>query len=63
MKFTIEYIEYAVLIITRISMIFFIVPFFLNVNIPVRIKIALSFFLSLIIMNSVDYSAVSIMGC
>jgi flagellar biosynthetic protein FliR len=61
-KFTIEYIEYAVLIITRISMIFFIVPFFGNVNIPVRIKIALSFFLSLIIMNSVDYSAVSYQG-
>ena len=62
MKFTIEYIEYAVLIITRISMIFFIVPFFGNVNIPVRIKIALSFFLSLIIMKSVDYSAVSYQG-
>ena len=62
MKFSIEYIEYAVLIITRISMIFFIVPFFGNVNIPVRIKIALSFFLSLIIMNSVDYSAVSYQG-
>lgn len=62
MKFTIEYIEYAVLIITRISMIFFIVPFFGNVNIPVRIKIALSFFLSLIIMNSADYSAVSYQG-
>lgn len=62
MKFTIEYIEYAVLIITRISMIFFIVPFFGNVNIPIRIKIALSFFLSLIIMNSVDYSAVSYQG-
>ena len=62
MKFTIEYIEYAVLIITRISVIFFIVPFFGNVNIPVRIKIALSFFLSLIIMNSVDYSAVSYQG-
>lgn len=62
MKFTIEYIEYAVLIITRISMIFFIVPFFGNVNIPVRIKIALSFFLSLIIMNSVDYLAVSYQG-
>ena len=62
MKFTIEYIEYAVLIITRISMIFFIVPFFGNVNIPVRIKIAHSFFLSLIIMNSVDYSAVSYQG-
>ena len=62
MKFTIEYIEYAVLIITRISMIFFIVPFFGNVNIPVRIKIALSFFLSLIIMNSVDYSAGSYQG-
>nr|WP_283242244.1 flagellar biosynthetic protein FliR [Jutongia hominis] len=50
------------MIITRISMIFFIVPFFGNVNIPVRIKIALSFFLSLIIMNSVDYSAVSYQG-
>ena len=62
MKFTIEYIEYAVLNITRISMIFFLVPFFGNVNIPVRIKIALSFFLSLIIMNSVDYSAVSYQG-
>ena len=62
MNFTIEYIEYGVLIITRISMIYFIVPFFGNVNIPVRIKIALSFFLSLIIMNSVDYSAVSYQG-
>lgn len=62
MKFTIEYIEYAVLIITRISMILFIVPFFGNTNVPVRIKIALSFFLSLIIMNSVDYSAVSYQG-
>ena len=46
MKFTIEYIEYAVLIITRISMIFFIVPFFFFFFIPVRIKIVLSFFLS-----------------
>lgn len=62
MNFTIEYIEYMVLILVRISMIVFIAPFFNNQNIPRKIKLCISFFLSLIVMNLVDYTAVSYEG-
>lgn len=62
MKFTLEYIEYTLLVLTRISTVIFIVPFFSHTNIPRRVKFAISIFLSLIIMNLVDYSAVSYDG-
>lgn len=62
MSFTVEYVEYILLIITRISAIIFIAPFFSNMNIPVKIKVCISFFLSLIIMNLIDYTAVSYEG-
>lgn len=62
LSFTVEYIEYALLIITRISAIVFIAPFFSNTNIPIKVKIGISFFLSLIVMNLVDYTAVSYEG-
>lgn len=62
MSFTIEYIEYAVLVVMRISMIIFIAPFFNNRNIPARVKFFISVFLSLIVMNMVDYTAVSYEG-
>lgn len=62
MNFTIEYLEYALLIITRISAMVFIAPFFNSTNIPRKVKVCISVFLSLIVMNMVDYTAVSYDG-
>lgn len=62
MKFTIEYLEYALLILTRISAMVFIAPFFNSTNIPRKIKVCISVFLSFIVMNMVDYTAVSYDG-
>lgn len=62
MSFTLDYIEYALLVFTRIASIIFIVPVFGNSNIPIRVKAAISMFLSLIVMNLVDYTAVSYEG-
>lgn len=62
MKFTVEYIEYVLLVLTRISAIVFIVPFFGHSNVPRKVKVCISFFLSLVVMNLVDYTAVSYDG-
>lgn len=62
MTFTIEYLEYAILVIVRVSMIVFIAPFFSSTNIPRKVKVYISVFLSLIVMNLVDYTAVSYEG-
>ena len=62
MKFSVEYVEYAMLVFVRISMIVAIAPMFSNTNIPTRVKAGIAFFLSLVVMNLVDYSAVSYNG-
>ena len=62
MSFSFNYMEYAILVFVRISMIMVVAPFFNNTNIPRRVKVAIAFFLSLIIMNTVDYTAVSYDG-
>ena len=62
MKFSVEYVEYAMLVFVRISMIVAIAPMFSNTNIPVKVKAGIAFFLSLVVMNLVDYSAVSYNG-
>ena len=62
MSFTVEYLEYALLVIVRISAIIFVAPVFNNRNIPVKVKVGISVFLGLIIMNLVDYTAVSYEG-
>lgn len=59
MKFTLDYLEYAILIFARVSMIIVIAPFFNNMNIPRRIKFVIAFFLSVVVMHVVDYTAVS----
>ena len=58
MAFTIEYLEYMLLVFVRISMIIVVAPPFNNTNIPRRVKAGLALFLSLIIINTVDYNAV-----
>jgi len=62
LSFTVEYLEYALLVIVRISAIIFVAPVFNNRNIPVKVKVGISVFLGLIIMNLVDYTAVSYEG-
>ena len=62
MKLTFDYVEYALLVFARVSMVMVMAPFFSNTNIPRRLKAALAFFLSVIIMNTVDYTAVSYSG-
>ncbi len=62
MSFTVEYLEYALLVVVRISAIIFVAPVFNNRNIPVKVKVGISVFLGLIVMNLVDYTAVSYEG-
>lgn len=62
MSFTVEYLEYILLVLVRISMIIAIAPFFSNTNIPRKVKIAISFFVSVIVINTVDYTGITYDG-
>ncbi len=62
MSFTIKNLEYALLIFIRVTAIVSVTPLFGNNAVPVRIKAAISFFLSIIMINTVDYTAVSYVG-
>ena len=59
MSFTIKNLEYALLIFIRVTAIVSVTPLFGNNAVPVRVKAAISFFLSIIMINTVDYTAVS----
>ena len=62
MKFTVEFVEYMALVFVRISMIIAIAPMFSNINIPRRVKAAIAFFFSLVIINTVDYTTLQYSG-
>jgi flagellar biosynthetic protein FliR len=62
LSFTVEYVEYALLVLVRVSAIILVAPFFSQSNIPRKVKAGVSFFLSLVVMNLVDYTAVSYTG-
>lgn len=62
MSFTIKNLEYALLIFIRVTAIVSVTPLFGNNAVPVRVKAAISFFLSIIMINTVDYTAVSYVG-
>lgn len=62
MKFTVEYLEVFLLVMVRISAMVYIMPFFGDRSIPVKVKIAISFFLAVLVGNTVDYNAVSYTG-
>ena len=62
MKFTVEYLEVFFLVMVRISAMVYIMPFFGDRSIPVKVKIAISFFLAVLVGNTVDYNAVSYTG-
>jgi len=46
-NFTIEYLEFAVLVFVRVASIVSVTPFFGNNSVPVRVKAAISLFLSI----------------
>ena len=62
MSFTIEYLEFAMLVFVRVASIVSVTPFFGNNSVPVRVKAAISLFLSIIIMNTTDYTNVDYAG-
>ncbi len=62
MSFTVEYLQFFLLILVRVSSVIFAAPFFNNRSIPARVKAGFSVFLTFIMINTVDYSAVSYVG-
>ena len=56
MSFTVEYVEFYVLILVRISGFIFTAPFFSLLNVPVRVKAGLSIFLASILFFTVPYT-------
>ncbi len=56
MSFTIEYFDFFILILVRISGFIFTAPFFSLQNVPFRIKIGLSVFLAAILFFTVPYT-------
>ncbi len=62
MELSLQHLDYMALVVTRVTAIITVAPFFSQNTIPRRVKFFLSFFLSLIVMNLIDYSAVSYEG-
>lgn len=62
MSFTIEYVEYMLLILARIGTMMFIVPFFGHMDIPRKAKLFFAFFLTLIVMNITDMEPLAYEG-
>lgn len=62
MRFTIEYLEFAILVFVRVASIVSVTPFFGNNSVPAKVKAAISLFLSIIIMNTTDYINVEYTG-
>lgn len=62
MSFTVEYLEYFILILIRVTSMIAVAPFFNGREIPRRLKVALAFFFSLMIVGMVDYNAIRYQG-
>ncbi len=57
MQFSIEYIEYFILVLIRVSCVIVAAPLFRINSIPRKVKVGLSFFLAVIVTNLVDYNS------
>lgn len=62
MKFTLQYVEYALLVFVRIASVISVAPFFGNTAVPTKVKAGIAVFLSIIMMNVVNYTDVSYQG-
>lgn len=58
MSFTIQYLEYILLVFIRVTAIIVVAPFFGSTDYPRRIKAGFAFFLTLIVMQKIDYTSV-----
>ena len=62
LAFTIEQLEFYILIIVRVSAFVVSAPFLSNTSIPVKVKIGLSFFLGIMVINSLTYEPLEYVG-
>ncbi|MDO4166457.1 MAG: flagellar biosynthetic protein FliR [Eubacteriales bacterium] len=62
MSFTVEYLEYIMLVFIRVASVVVVAPFFSGNEIPRRLKAGIALFLTIIVMNTVDYTSVSYDG-
>ncbi|MCH5268032.1 MAG: flagellar biosynthetic protein FliR [Lachnospiraceae bacterium] len=57
MSFTIQYLEYILLVFIRVTAIVYVAPFFGSQEFPRRLKAIIAFFFTLIVMHGIDYTA------
>ena len=62
MQFTIEYLEYILLVFIRIASMMVTAPFFNSGNFPRMTKMGLSFFFSLVAVNLLDFNGLTYQG-
>lgn len=62
LAFTIEQLEFYILILVRISAFVVSAPFLSNTSVPRKVKIGLSFFLGVVIANSITYTPLEYVG-
>ncbi len=62
MQFTIEYLEYIILVFIRIASMMVTAPFFNSSNFPRLTEMGLSFFFSLAAVNMLDFTSLSYQG-
>lgn len=65
MSFTVEYLEYIMLVFIRVASLVAVAPFFSSREVPRRLKASIALFLSIIVVNTMDYTSVqynSILG-
>lgn len=59
MSFTVEYLEYIMLVFIRVASMVTVAPFFSGNEIPRRMKASIALFLSIIVVNTIDYTSVN----
>lgn len=62
MNFTVERLEFFVLIVVRMSGFIFTAPLFSMPNIPRKIKAAISIFISILLFQTISYTALEYVG-
>ena len=62
MTFTVENLEFYLLLLVRISAFIFVAPFFGYTNVPMKVKAGISIFVAIILFQTVDYQTVTYNG-
>lgn len=59
MSFTVEYLEYIMLVFIRVASVVAVAPFFSGREIPRRLKASIALFLAIIVVSTMDYQSLS----